>query len=144
MGEWLFIFGGKRRSAFSSDLIRIKTSDLTKVDFERIPITPRAFHSAVPYGNKLIIFGGCSQADILSDYHVFVTNTNTWIESALIKGTPAHKREKGSCVRFEELLVFFGGYYLSSDIELETYFNDIELLDIENMTWVQPSRMEGS
>jgi hypothetical protein len=36
-------------------------------------------------------------------------------------------------VLFKELLVFFGGYYCSPDIELETFFNDIEVLDIENM-----------
>jgi hypothetical protein len=79
VGDDLFIFGGKRRGAFTSDLIRTKASDLARVEIERIAITPRAFHSTLAYGNKLIIYGGCSQVDILSDYHVFVTQTNQWI-----------------------------------------------------------------
>jgi len=46
-------------------------------------------------------------------------------------------------VLFKKLLVFFGGYYCSPDIELETFFNDIEVLDIENMEWTKTSRIEG-
>lgn len=56
---------------------------------------------------------------------------------------PSHKREKGSCVLFNELLVFFGGYYCSPDIEMETFFNDIEVLDIENMAWATKPNLEG-
>jgi hypothetical protein len=50
---------------------------------------------------------------------------------------------KGKLCALQKLLVFFGGYYCSPDIELETFFNDIEVLDIENMEWTKTSRIEG-
>lgn len=41
------------------------------------------------------------------------------------------------------LLVFFGGYYCSPDIEYEAYYKDISVLDIENMRWIDQIEVEG-
>lgn len=40
------------------------------------------------------------------------------------------------------LLVFFGGYYCSPDFEFEKNFNDIQVLDIEEMRWIDASSMQ--
>ena len=76
----------------------------------------------VTYGNKIIIYGGHNNA-ILQDYYSFNTTERTWQASPEIYGVEPLKREKQSCVFYEMLLVFFGGYYCSSDFEYETFFN---------------------
>ncbi len=79
---------------------------------------------------------------MLTDYYTYVTQENTWLRSN-VEGNPRHKREKGSCVLYEELMIFFGGYYLSSDMELETFYNDIDVLDLRNMVWKTDPQIEG-
>ena len=68
----------------------------------------------VTYGTKIIICGGHSNT-ILQDYYSFNTTESTWQIAPEISGTEPQKREKQSCVLYEMLLVFFGGYYCSSD-----------------------------
>lgn len=41
------------------------------------------------------------------------------------------------------LLVFFGGYFCSPDLEYEEYFQDISVLDIENMKWIDHITVKG-
>lgn len=63
----------------------------------------------------MIIFGGINK-NILQDYHAFNTTDRTWVPAPEIKGKYPSKREKQTCVLYKTLLVFFGGYYCSSDI----------------------------
>lgn len=95
----------------------------------------RAFHCAAAYGNKMIIFGGHNKA-ILQDYHAFNTTERTWLPSPMLKGKSPSKREKQTCVLYQTLLVFFGGYYCSPDFQFEHTYNDIQVLDIEEMKWI--------
>ena len=37
------------------------------------------------------------------------------------------------------LLVFFGGYFCSSDFEYEELYNEINVLDLEQMKWIPES-----
>jgi hypothetical protein len=63
----------------------------------------------------MIIFGGIN-TNILQDYHTFNSADRTWAPAPEIKGHAPSKREKQTCVLYKTLLVFFGGYYCSSDI----------------------------
>lgn len=40
------------------------------------------------------------------------------------------------------LLVLFGGYYCSPDFEFEKNYNDIQVLDIEEMRWIDSEHLE--
>jgi hypothetical protein len=60
-----------------------------------------------------------------------------------ILGKYPEKREKQSCVLYEMLLVFFGGYYCSPDFEYENLYNEISVLDIEKMHWVDSIYIKG-
>ena len=44
---------------------------------------------------------------------------------------------------YDSLMVFFGGYYCSPDFEYENFFNDIVVLDIEKMHWVESINIKG-
>lgn len=37
---------------------------------------------------------------------------------------------------YQTLLVFFGGYFCFPDFEYEYTYNDIQVLDIEDMKWI--------
>lgn len=76
----------------------------------------RAFHCMATYGNKMIIFGGISNT-ILEDYYAFNTAAGTWSQPPTILGQFPSKKEKQSCVFFDMMLVFFGGYNCTPDFE---------------------------
>jgi hypothetical protein len=89
----------------------------------------------VTYGNKIIIYGGHNKT-VVQDYYSFNVSEEKWNAAPLISGKELEKKEKQSCVIYEMLLVFFGGYYCSPDFEYEAYYNAISVLDIENMKWI--------
>lgn len=60
-----------------------------------------------------------------------------------ISGKYPEKKEKQSCVIYEMLMVFFGGYFFSPDFEYEAYYNTISVLDIENMKWIDQISVQG-
>lgn len=96
----------------------------------------------VTFGNKLIIYGGCNR-EILEDYYAFNATSEKWMGNPIISGKYPVKKEKQSCVIYDMLLVFFGGYYCSPDFEYEVYYQDISVLDIENMKWIQIIAVNG-
>ena len=112
------------RSEFSHTLAKIHIHKFHNTAIEEVLPNARAFHSMATYGNKMIIYGGHNNA-ILHDYYAFNTTEGTWQSTPEIQGTFPPKSEKQSCVLYETLLVFFGGYYCSSDFEYETLFNEI-------------------
>ena len=96
----------------------------------------------VTFGNKIIIFGGHSHA-ILQNYYSFNVSEEKWVAVPHISGVYPEKVEKQTCVLYEMLMVFFGGYYCSPDFEYEACYNLISVLDIENMRWVEQVKMTG-
>lgn len=64
----------------------------------------------VTFGNKIIIFGGHSSA-ILQNYYSFNVSEEKWVAVPHISGKYPQKVEKQSCVLYEMLMVFYGGYY---------------------------------
>jgi N-acetylneuraminic acid mutarotase len=88
-----------------------------------------------------LIYGGFNQ-DYLTDYYSFNTINNNWT-SAEIDGDGPSPRERSTLVPYiEDKLVLFGGYYCSPDMEVEHYFNDVYVLNLSIMEWIQPS-VEG-
>ena len=41
------------------------------------------------------------------------------------------------------LLVFFGGYFCTADLEFEYTYNDIQVLDLEHMRWINDIKVFG-
>jgi Rab9 effector protein with kelch motifs len=96
----------------------------------------------VTYGNKIIIFGGhCTS--ILQNYYSFNVSEMKWVAVPHISGQYPEKVEKQSCVLYDMLMIFFGGYYCSPDFEYEVCYNHISVLDIEHMRWIDQIEVRG-
>ena len=88
-----------------------------------------------------MIYGGFNK-DYLTDYYSFNTLNNTWTSSE-IDGDGPSPRERATLAQYiEDKLILFGGYYCSPDMEVEKYFNDLYVLNLSLMEWIQPT-VEG-
>lgn len=86
--------------------------------------------------NKIIIYGGFNEKNVLTDYHVFNTANKTWLESPMLGGELPHMRERFSLVPYhEQNLLMFGGYYCSPDLEVEEHYNDLHALNLGSLEW---------
>ena len=89
----------------------------------------RAFHNMVTFGNKIIIYGG-HNSSILQNYYSFNVSEEKWVAIPHIMGKFPDMVEKQSCVLYDMFMVFFGGYFCSPDIEYETCYKTLSVLDI--------------
>ncbi len=93
------------------------------------------------FGTSLIIQGGFNQS-FLNDYYNYNTVTQTW-QRAELDGEVPTPRERSTLAQYnDDKLVLFGGYYCSPDMEVETYLNDVYVLNLTLMEWVKPN-VEG-
>lgn len=83
IGDEFYIFGGCG-SNFSNNfyVINSTTHALQVIDDSKGPIPdPRAYHNAIKYGNKIIIYGGLNQNKVFDDYYVYNTTSRIWTQS---------------------------------------------------------------
>ena len=94
--------------------------------------------SASVFGTKILVYGGFNQ-NYLTDYYSYNTVNQTWTQADIHGEDTPCPRERASVVPFvEDKLVLFGGYYCSPDMEVETYLNDVYVLDVSQMEWIKP------
>ncbi|PIA63125.1 hypothetical protein AQUCO_00200865v1 [Aquilegia coerulea] len=98
------------------------------------PPSPRDSHSCTTVGNNLFVFGGTDGRDPLNDLHILDTSTNTWISPSL-RGEVPETREGHSAALVGKRLFVFGGCGKSRDSSNEVYYNDLYILDTENLVW---------
>lgn len=71
IGNALYVFGGVPTS---NDIYRLTFSDqsmsLLEDTLNEQP-RPRAYHNALPYGDKILFFGGVDDHSVLSDHFVY-------------------------------------------------------------------------
>ncbi|KAI7868837.1 hypothetical protein BDF14DRAFT_1788236 [Spinellus fusiger] len=99
--------------------------------------SPRTMHTAVvTQDDKIILFGGDNGAgqrtkQFLNSISILDTKTWTW-SSPSIKGIPPSRRSyaAGGILDKKRLTVAFGS-------ALNTYYSDINLLDMDEMSWLQ-------
>jgi hypothetical protein len=144
VGEHLFIFGGKSRSEFYNSLLRVDAS-FQRVHFEEIVPDGRAFHNMKVYGNKILVYGG-NNNNILEDYHAFNVSERKWLSSPDIPKAHHALLEKQSCVLFDSLLVFFGGYNcaIGEVCSAGALSHGLRVLDLEKMQWIEHIEVEGA
>lgn len=139
--RYLLCYSGLCRSEFYNCLTKIDENLNTAEKEEGYP-DGRAFHHMVTYGNKIIIYGG-HHKNILQDYFSYDACEQKWDEDPLIIGKYPIKKEKQSCVIYDHLLVFFGGYFLSENLAQETYYHEISVLDTAKMKWIDEILVTG-
>ncbi len=104
----LCIYPGKSRNEFYSTIIKIN-STFDKVCFEEVVPDGRAYHIMKNYGNKILIYGGHNK-EVLDDFNTFNVSLGKWTNSHPMPKISKTKNEKQSCVLYDSLLVFFGGF----------------------------------
>lgn len=85
-----------------------------------------------------MVHGGFNEK-YLNDCFIYDTATNTWAE---VKTDPKDEptvRERATLAPYAgDKLILFGGYYCSSDMEVEKYFQDTYVLNLSLTKWVIP------
>ncbi|MDZ8050749.1 MAG: kelch repeat-containing protein [Aulosira sp. ZfuVER01] len=98
--------------------------------------TSRSFHTAVLAEDKMLIWGGYQEAKdggyIFSDIDVHILNLQTWQWSHVTpNGTPPTARSHHSAALVKDKLFIDGGSY-----DIYTAYNDLHLLDLTKMCWI--------
>lgn len=133
----MVIFGG-----FTSDGER--SNDLYRYHFkdnkwERVSVlgqdapAPRAGHSALVFGDSMVIFGGRDQdSNKLNDIWIFNFSTYQWEEIVItdeeLKPSP---RSGHSACLYKDMMIVFGGIH-----EVTKELDDMFLFDFRNRRWI--------
>ena len=91
IGEFIYVFGGRTRDDFTNKLTKVNIHKLSQMQAEENMPNERAFHCAVSYGRKMIVYGGHNKT-ILQDYDTFDTTDNVWLPTPEIQGDFPSKR----------------------------------------------------
>jgi N-acetylneuraminic acid mutarotase len=137
----IYMFGGIANNKFTNTLYIFdpRTSEFSVVEDQEGDIPePRAFHHTSVFGTKIMVYGGFNQ-NYLNDCYVFDTATNTWAEVEIENTDEPLARERATLAPYAgDKLVLFGGYYCSSDMEVEKYLNDTYVLNLSLTKWIKP------
>ena len=134
-GGSMVIFGGND-GTFKND---VHTLDLATgawsgvVNTSGTPPSARRYHSAVVYGDLMIVFGG-DDGGYKNDTHTLDLSTWVWtspiinaLPSPVINALPSIRSGHSAVVWGDSMLVFGGTNGV--------YFNDVNTLDLINVTW---------
>lgn len=140
--DTIYIFGGMANGKFTNTLYTFdpRTNEFNVVEDQAGDIpSPRAFHHTSVFGTKILVYGGFNE-QYLTDYYSFNTVTQTWTQSDINGEHCPCPRERSTLVPYiEDKLVLFGGYYCSPDMEVETYLDDVYVMDLSMMEWIKPA-----
>lgn len=145
--DTIYLFGGMANGKFTNTLYTFdpKTNEFAVVEDQSGDIPPpRAFHHTTVFGTKILLYGGFNES-YLTDYYSFNTVTLTWTQADVQGEHNPCPRERSTLVPYvEDRLVLFGGYYCSPDMEVETYLDDVYVLDLSAMEWIKPVVKQAS
>ncbi|XP_043722829.1 kelch domain-containing protein 3-like isoform X2 [Telopea speciosissima] len=136
-GKLLYIFGGYGPDTCQTNEVHIFDTVKQiwiKPTMRGIPPSPRDSHSCTTVGNNLFIFGGTDGKNPLKDLFILDTSTNTWMCPRL-NGEGPPPREGHSAALVGKRLFIFGGCGKSWQSSYEVYYNDLYILDTENLVW---------
>lgn len=98
---------------------------------------PRAEHSSVVYGNRMVVFGGYDGKKKLNDTFVFDFVGGCWIKPKNAEVEAPNRRCKHSAVRYGKGMYVLGGFqYCDGDNYAVT---DLHVLDLETFCWGKKS-----
>jgi N-acetylneuraminic acid mutarotase len=131
------VFGGHSKSdRFFNSVHIFNYADMTWKKIERVDgdvPTPRGGHSAVAYNGELIVFGGFDGKKHFNDIHVLNLEQGVWRKVA-VNGIPPTGRSGHTATMIDDKhLMVVGG------CQNTLFLNDVHILQLETMTWVQPN-----
>ena len=137
----LYVFGGWNGKKALNDLhiLDIASMSWSEVMVVGVPPATRNNHTLSQVGTKLYIHGGHDGSKWLADMHILTLvsalNRAEWSQP-MLSGAPPSARACHTTTRMGRKLYMFGGY------DGTKCFNDVDVLDLETMTWIQP-RVSG-
>lgn len=131
------VFGGHSKSdKFYNSVHIFNYGDMTWKKLDRtegdIP-TPRGGHSAVAYNNELIIFGGFDGKKHYNDIHALDIERGVWRKVAVNGSPPTGRSGHASTLVADKHLMVVGG------CQNTVFLNDVHVLQLDTMTWAQPT-----
>jgi N-acetylneuraminic acid mutarotase len=136
LGNNLYVFGGWNGKKALNDLYVL---NFLTLNWRKLVLTgngpqPRNNHSIAMVGMKLFIHGGHDGIQWLADLYTLNTDTGRW-DLPTISGTHPSSRACHTLTRVvgEDKLYMFGGY------DGAKLFNDVDILDLRSMSWIQPN-----
>lgn len=136
IGPKIYIYGGFCRNSFINSILEVNPDDLDVKVIEMVDKnSPNkiSFHRTVKYGEKIIMYGGQNENKISNRYYTYNTITMVWTSNPLKNKMP--ERELFSIVHRNGTfrLYIFGGYYCSSDLEVEYNLNDLYIIHLDTL-----------
>ncbi|MBD2663996.1 hypothetical protein B6N60_03601 [Richelia sinica FACHB-800] len=136
----MIIFGGTNIITDKS-LKDVHVLDLTTWKWTKPKVTgqvpsPRSYHTAVLYQDKMLVWGGykelISSSFKFNDVYLHILDLKTWRWSKMTPmGTLPEARSHHSAVIFQDKLIIHGGAY-----DIYASFNDLYILDLRKKRWL--------
>ncbi|CAH2083850.1 unnamed protein product [Euphydryas editha] len=144
----MYIFGGiiieNSPNKYSQDVhsLDLDTMQWRFINVHGTPPSPRAYHTAISYLDRMYIFGGIrtlNNVNNLYDYkekiycsqvYYLDTTSETWVTTNPI-GTWPESREKHSAWLYNDYMYIFGG----RNTNTVTYFNDLYRYSMKGNFW---------
>lgn len=126
------LFGGWDSSAQYNDLYTFdcNTHEIAVLKTGPGP-TPRAGHSAIACGKKMVVFGGayCKGGPYVYSDNTYILDLETmsWSELETVGEIPNPRAQHGSCLMWNRFLLVFGGYSGDWVLNGETFCLDLKL-----------------
>lgn len=136
----MVVFGGEHNTTQQTlsdvHVLNIDTWTWTKPPISGTIPTPRSFHTAMLFNNKMLVWGGYEQAEDsayqFSDVDLHLLDLQTWEWSQITpSGTPPEPRSHQSAVLFKDKLLIDGGSY-----DIYSTWDDFYVLDLSQMSWL--------
>lgn len=139
IGDTIYIFGGFYHNNFLETVYGINIDTLEVLSLEtRGKSTPdrRAYHQSTVIGAALFIYGGLNERNIFNDLFILDTVLLKWTKVNINSGEQPPALERCSFTNMNhELLLVFGGYYCTADLEIEENFNNLYSCNLDNFVW---------
>ena len=143
IGNTIVLFGGYCEGGRLNDMyyLRVHGSlyEWTLIEPSGCIPSIRCSHSAVPYKNQMLVFGGYDGRMKKNDLHLLDIESQTWIQPN-VSGTPPPVRYNHSCSVVNDRVIVFGG---NSGCPRNDLFV-LESSDSTSFYWTQPRDIEGS
>ena len=92
---------------------------------------PRAGHSAVVYGNMMVVFGGRDEDnEKLNDLWIFDIPSRKWKEEKPVSPAPIPRSGHSACIVRDQMMIF-GGI-----LEVTKELDDMHTFDFKSKRWV--------
>lgn len=128
------IFGGFVEGERTNEIFRyyFKDNRWEKVTvLGKVQPCPRASHSAIVYGDTMIIFGGKDEENNkLNDLWSFNFTTYQW-EEFEVNNPPIARSGQSACL-YKDMMLIFGGIF-----EVTKEVDDMHIFDIRNKRWIE-------